>query len=203
MPRIRAANIEAHKERTRSDILKATQVLLAEMGAGDLSVGAVAAEVGIGRTTIYEYFVDKEDLIASLVEELLPELIREMLSTIPPHLPAKDRLARLVNSTVEFVATDPVLGLILHRDLPRLGAVAQDRILLAHRDLVAEFAAIYRQGVEEGSFHRIPSDLASRFVQDAMMSAARALIVAPDPQRRLPEVLDALNTFLFEGLATD
>ena len=42
MPRIRAENIEAHKLKTRREILGATRDLLEEIGSADISLGAVS-----------------------------------------------------------------------------------------------------------------------------------------------------------------
>ena len=75
MPRIRAGSIEEHKVLTRRQILEAARMLLAETGNGDLNLGDLAAVAGIGRTTLYEYFTDRDDLIASLVEDALPGVI--------------------------------------------------------------------------------------------------------------------------------
>ncbi|MEX0668083.1 MAG: helix-turn-helix domain-containing protein, partial [Acidimicrobiia bacterium] len=72
MPRIRAGSIEEHKVLTRRQILAAARMLLAETGNGDLNLGDLAAVAGIGRTTLYEYFRDRDDLVASLVEDALP-----------------------------------------------------------------------------------------------------------------------------------
>jgi AcrR family transcriptional regulator len=82
MPRIRAETIEAHKALTRSDIVDAAHEILAEMGSADISLAEVAHAAGIGRTTLYEYFRDKDDLIASLVEERLPVVVDEMIESV-------------------------------------------------------------------------------------------------------------------------
>ena len=84
MPRIRAENIAEHKALTRSQILNVAQELFSEWGYEDTSFGDISASVGIGRTTLYEYFTDKDDLLASLVEETLPQVIGEMVDAIPP-----------------------------------------------------------------------------------------------------------------------
>lgn len=198
MPRIRAGSIEQHKALTRSQILTATQELL-EVKA-DISLGDVAAEVGIGRTTMYEYFDDRDDLIAALVESSLPGVIGGILAGLPP-AGAEARLSALVAGTIRFVATDRVLGLILHRELPRLGEQAQDRIRLAHSDLIGEVAKIYGEGVVEGAFRSIPMDLAARLIQDSIMSAARVVLSAPDPGVRLEEVIAEMQRFLLQGLS--
>ncbi len=200
MPRIRAESIVEHKQMTRRQILEAAQELIEEVGSADISLGEVATAIGIGRTTLYEYFADRDDIIASLVEEELPGVVEAIISGVPNGLPAPEHLAEVAERTVRFVATDPVLGLILHREVGRLGPSAQQRIRVAHADLVAEVASIYARGVADGSLRSIPVDLAGRFIQDTVMSAARAVIAASHPETRLPEIVAAMRLFLLGGL---
>jgi AcrR family transcriptional regulator len=201
MPRIRAANIEQHKELTRRQLLDATRELLAEVGYEVLTIGDVAAAVGIGRTTIYQYFRDKEDVLASLVEETLPEVIDGLIASVPEDLPVEGRLTALAEATVGFVASDPVLGLVLHRDVSKLSESTQERIRGAHRDLSAEIARLYMVGVEQGRFRRLPPRLVGRFIQDMIMSAARALVDAPDPRAVAEETASVMAGFLLYGLS--
>lgn len=203
MPRIRAGTIAQHKEMTRRQILDAAQQLIAEVGSADIALGDISAEIGIGRTTLYEYFADLDDVIASLVEEELPAVVDGIISGIPAGMSAPDHLLEVAERTVRFVATDPVLGLILHREVGRLSAAAQHRIRVAHADLVSEVAAVYLSGVREGSLRQMPVDLVGRFIQDTIMSAARAVIAASDPAGRLSEIVVAMRTFLLGGLGTD
>lgn len=202
MPRIRADSIAEHKALTRQQILGAAQELIAEVGSADISLGEIASAVGIGRTTLYEYFTDRDDVIASLVEEELPDVVAGLLAGVPEGLAPPEHLAEVAERTVRFVANDRVLGLILHREVGRMSAEAQQRIRVAHADLVSEVASIYSAGMKEGSLRPLPVDLAGRFIQDTIMSAARAVIAAPDPEGRLPEILQAMRAFLLHGLAT-
>jgi AcrR family transcriptional regulator len=200
VPRIRAQSIQAHKELTRREILDAVHDLLGEVGSADISLGEVAHAVGIGRTTLYEYFKDKDDLIASLVEDRLPEVLENLVGEVTIDDPGQ-RLAALAVITVRFVVSDPVLGLILHREAPLLSTAAQDRIRMAHSDLAAEMVEAYRRGVESGVFRAIAPDIVGRFLQDTIMSAARVAIAAADPVARFPEVEAELTRFLIGGLS--
>ncbi|MDH3307806.1 MAG: TetR/AcrR family transcriptional regulator [Acidimicrobiia bacterium] len=202
MPRIRASNIEEHKQLTRRQLLEAAEDLFGEQGYEHVALGDVAAAVGVGRTTIYEYFRDKEDLLATLVEETLPETIDAMVLSIPAGLSFRQRLAELAVQMVEFVADDPTLGLILHREVAKLSDEAQERVAVAHRGLSSEFVAIYRGGVASGELKLLPFDLVGRFLQDLIMSAARALIESPDPAARRTEVTDAMVSVLLDGVGT-
>ncbi len=203
MPRIRAANIEEHKEMTRRQILDAARELFRVEGYHQTSLGDVANHVGIGRTTFYEYFTDKEDLLCSLVEETLPEIIEGLISAVPPDLSPAERLSELAKGMVEFVSTDAMLGRVLHTDASRLSPRAQLRVRAAHGEFAAEFMRIYQEGVATGTLRSLPPDLAGRFLQDLMMSAARSLIALQDPTQRLPEVVDSMVSFLLHGLVID
>lgn len=202
MPRIRAASIGEHKELTRAQVLEEAERLFGEYGYEQVSLGDVAGAVGIGRTTLYDYFRDKEDLLATLVEETLPATIERMVREIPEGLSWRERLAALSVAMVDFVATDATLGLILHREVPKLSTEAQDRVGRAHRGLSTEFVTIYQGGVETGELKALPYDLVGRFLQDLIMSAAKALIDSPDPEARRKEVTDAMVSVLLSGMGT-
>lgn len=197
MPRIRAASIDEHKTLTRAALLDSAWRLIADAGTAEVPLGEIALVAGVGRTTFYDYFDDRDDVIASLVEEKLPGVIDELIASVPPELDTSERLARLASRTVEFVATDPVFGVILHREAGRMGLEAQRRIRHSHSQLATELASIYQEGVTKGVFRSMPDYLAGRLIQDTIMSAARALI---DDETRLDEVTRGIEAFLLGGL---
>ncbi|HET8820652.1 MAG TPA: TetR/AcrR family transcriptional regulator [Thermoleophilaceae bacterium] len=53
-------------------ILEATLKLLSEQGVAGLTIEGVAAEAGVGKTTIYRRWATKTDLIIAAVEQLAP-----------------------------------------------------------------------------------------------------------------------------------
>lgn len=201
MPRIRAPSIAEHKVITRALILDKARDLFATWGYEDTSFGDIAAEVGMGRTTLYDYFTDKDDLLASLVEETLPPTIRDLIDRIPAGSTAVERLQHLVLLTLEFLATEPTLGRLLHREIQKLSESTRQRVAVAHQSLAREFVDTYRAGVEAGELKSLPPGLAGRFLNDMIMSAAQALIDAEDPGAAFPTVAGAVTDLLFNGLA--
>ncbi len=197
MPRIRAASIDEHKALTRRALLDAAYDLIDEAGTAEVSLAEIALSAGIGRTTLYDYFSDRDDLIAALVEEELPVVISELIGEVDETLAIDGQLAELAAKTVEFVATDRVYGVILHREVGRMSLEAQERILASHSDLSSTMAGLYRSGVEAGIFDPLPPALAGRLIQDTIMSAARVLI---DGSVDREEVTDGLRRFLLKGL---
>jgi AcrR family transcriptional regulator len=197
VPKIRAASIDEHKELTRRSLLDAAYRVIAEAGSAEVALGEIALSAGVGRTTFYDYFDDRDDVIASLVEEKLPDVIAGLIESVDMGLDTRSRLSKLASTTVEFVATDRVFGVILHQEAGRMGVEAQERIRDSHAQLATELASIYMKGVREGVFRPMPGYLAGRFIQDTIMSAARALIADGS---RLDEVTDGVESFLLGGL---
>lgn len=200
MPRIRAANIDEHKTLTRTALLSAARELIELQGTAEISTGEVALLAGMGRTTFYDYFSDRDDIIASLVEDELPVVLAEIIRSVDSAQAIPDRLADLAARTIEFVATDRVFGVILHREIGRLSNEAQARIRDSHTALATEMTGLYMRGVEEGLFLRMPPPVAGRLIQDTIMSGARILITgAADIKTTTP----AVRAFLLRGLGYD
>jgi AcrR family transcriptional regulator len=203
MPRIRAASIAEHKRRTRGEILDAAAVLFRAHGYGDTSLGDIAGFVGIGRTTLYEYFSDKEDILASLVESTLPGVVDAMLDGLPDGLTHRERLSELLIRGLEFVSSDADLGSTLMRELPRLSPAAQARVRAAHRRLEDEVTRLCRLGIADGEFRAFDPADAGSIVFTLMMSASGSLLRDADAKQRVHEAADTLLRFVFDGLADD
>ena len=128
---------------TRDAMLDAARDLIAEIGYAHMSHADITASVGMGRTTFYEHFASKEDLLIALVKRDLPPLTIEILQSVDSELAPDERLHQLGYRMVEFVGTDHI-GLILHTEVPRLSPEAQRAIAEAHGGIANEFASIYR-----------------------------------------------------------
>ena len=126
---------------TRDALLEAAKHLFGEFGYARTSHADISAEAKIGRTTFYEHFASKEDLLVQLVERDLPALIDEILDSVASDLPPDVRMRELTIRFVEFVGTDH-LGLILHTEVPRLSLDPQASIAATHRRLSTEIMEI-------------------------------------------------------------
>ncbi len=187
------------RERTRRALLDAAVEHFARFGYMNTSHADIAAEAGIGRTTFYEYFASKEELLVDLVATRVPELMNELVGAIPDGLPAEKELAELTARMVEFVGTDH-LGLLLHQEVPRLSDAAQARIAESHVNLSKAFTAIYQRGTSTGVFRSMPPRLAVRLMYQVIMTAGREVMDAAEPKQEVHGIADAAVAFLIAGL---
>ena len=201
MPRIRAATIGEHKKLTRDDILDAAAALFLAQGYTDTSLGDIAGYVGIGRTTLYEYFDDKEDVLVNLVERRMPAVVDSMVDGLPDALTHRERLGELLVRGLEFVSNDADLGSTLMRELPKLSGPAQARIRASHKRLEDEVSRLCRDGILAGEFRAFDPADASRIVFTMMMNTSQALLRDAEAKQRVHEISDTLVRFLFDGLA--
>jgi AcrR family transcriptional regulator len=66
----RPRSIQSHQA-----MLQATLELLAEVGFDAMSIEAIAARAGVGKTTIYRRYASKEELVADAIESVREEVV--------------------------------------------------------------------------------------------------------------------------------
>lgn len=186
-------------DETKDQLFEAAVLLFRELGYETTSHADISAEADIGRTTFYEHFASKEDLLVQLVQRDLPVLIDDMLAEVDHDLPAGVRLRALTVRFVEFVGTDH-LGLILHTEVPRLSTDAQVAIAESHQALSKEVMDIYRTGLAAGEFAELPGPVIGRLIQESMMAGGRVVMDLPEPKQHVHEIAEATAAFLVNGL---
>ncbi len=171
----------------RDKLFDAARELIGQLGYSEMSHADLTALVGIGRTTFYEHFSSKEDLLVQMVRRDLPPIVTEIVESIDPSLPPDGRLHELARRMVEFVGTDH-MGLILHTEVPHLSPEAQEAIAEAHTSLALSFASTYREGLESGVFRSVPRRLAGRMMEQMIMTGGQAVMDSDDPVRAVADV---------------
>ncbi len=184
----------------RDAMFDAARDLIADIGYSEMSHADITAAVGIARTTFYEHFTSKEDLLIQLVRRDLPSTVEDILAAVDADLPPDVRLWQLAEKMVEFVGTDH-MGLILHTEVPRLSPEAQRGIAEAHEGLASEFAAVYRAGVEQGLFAAYPPRLAGRMIEQIIMTGGKVVMDSPDPATQVGAIAKDAATMLVSALS--
>ena len=185
----------------RTALLDAARDLISEIGYSETSHADITASVGIGRTTFYEHFSSKEDVLVELVRRDLPPMTDEIVASVDMGLPPEHRLAALSRGMVRFVGTDH-LGLILHTEVPHLSQDAQRSISEAHQGLTSAFAGVYRDGVMSGVFREIPPRFAGRMMEQIIMTGGKAVMESRDPVAEVDRIANDTAELLVAAFST-
>jgi AcrR family transcriptional regulator len=134
MPKIKAATVPEHRKAQRTALLEAAREVILSSGLASLKFGDVADRAGLARSSVYEYFKTKGDLVVALVEEEVPAWSADVSKALADSTSAEESVAAFVRTVLELVKSG-------RHELPfalaegELDADARRKIAKAHEDL--------------------------------------------------------------------
>lgn len=174
-------------ERSRRVVLTAALDLLGEVGYGGLTIEAVAARAGVGKSTIYRHWTGKLDLVEDAVRVLKSEL------ALPAAGPVRDRVVALLRQVATNLADST-----WSRCLPAIidAAERDPAVLDIHRRLTCErrevMIGLLAEGVATGEV-RAGTDLG--LLAEALVGpiiVRRLLFHEPFEPEAVPRLVDQL-----------
>jgi TetR/AcrR family transcriptional regulator, regulator of autoinduction and epiphytic fitness len=141
-------SMDPRVERSRAVILTAAVAELAEVGYGGVTIEAVAARAGVGKSTIYRHWNDKLELIADAFETFHERMVPD-LGERPP----RECIAILLGHVAEVVVDST-----FSRCIPAMieGAERDPRVREFHHRYSAErrkvLIDLIARGIDEGDF---------------------------------------------------
>jgi AcrR family transcriptional regulator len=130
---------------TVDTILEATTRILVKHGFDRLTTNAVAEAAGVSIGSLYQYFPNKEALVAGLIERHVEEMNRAVLSELTrvAQLPMVEAIRAVIELTISAHAVEPELHRVLTEQVPRVGRLAKlrDADQLCHRMVAGILAA--------------------------------------------------------------
>ncbi|MFC3999632.1 TetR/AcrR family transcriptional regulator [Nocardiopsis sediminis] len=162
MPKISAPTIAAHRAQTRERILDAVAALTRSQGIDEISMTDVAAEAGITRTALYNYFPDKPALLLAFTEQVTSGFVERYRQELPTDATASERLSAFIRFQLEGIAEHP------HPDAAELGASLGPDAYQALADHVAPMQAllvgVLREGAGTGEFAPLAEEPTARLI---------------------------------------
>lgn len=134
--------------RSRAVIVEAAVAELAEVGYGGVTIEAVAARAGVGKSTIYRHWRDKLDLIADAFETFHERMVPELGDRSP-----REAIELLLGHVAEVVVDST-----FSRCIPAMieGAERDPRVREFHHRYSAErrqaLIDLIHRGIEQGEF---------------------------------------------------
>jgi AcrR family transcriptional regulator len=188
-------------ERRRRSILDAARTCFGRDGYAGATVARIAEEAGVSNGLLYQFFRNKDELLAVV----LKEVVRDWVRTLVPREHEREQpalaLEQMFRRSIEFCRTNPLLPALLSSDpslqLQRMSVATQGR-LEAYRELIA---SILERGIEQGEFQAdldvVPvADLISQLTSDY---SRRAYV--PDPDFPVtPRIVDAAVRLILDAV---
>jgi len=186
-------------EEKRYEIAHKAADLIIDRGFNETSVNQIAKAVGMGKSTLYDYFSTKDEIFLYLLDEPIEELTRQAKAIIAGKGNALERLHKVMYMHLEVLLRNKAYLLKLTFEAQRLDAEGQlhyQEKRYAYQDLLQ---ALIEEGIEEGSFRPVDSAI----VMKTLMAMMSTVAFTSRPVGSPKEMLDSTLDMLLRGIQSD
>jgi len=153
---------EEELNRRRHEIFASSVDLFIEKGFRETSMREISEAAGMGKSSLYDYFKTKDEILLWVVEDELTDLTTAAGEIAGRPIAAIERLRQVMQFHLNFLISRKDFYLKLSFEVQRLAIQSQKRIQAkrhAYQDLIRQ---LIDEGIQEGSFRPVDTLLATR-----------------------------------------
>lgn len=176
------------REMRRSDILKAARLEFCEKGLEGASVSEIAKRAGIGKSTVYEYFLSKDELLEAVCVQVGEMLESELQKAFSEEKTLRGRIVRYYD-VVEKVISELGIGPdILFTNAP-IRHVVYDYAKTIRGRIIERVSEAVREGQKNGE---ASTEFDAGFLAALLTSQAIPLFKETDGENAAYKAIDVL-----------
>jgi AcrR family transcriptional regulator len=195
MPKGIRLTAEEQASRRRA-IFAATVKLILEKGFPETSMREIAEAAGMGKSSLYDYFKTKDDILLFIVQEETRAVVEKAQAIAALPLPPEVRLQRILAMHLRFMQANGYLLSRLSVEMQRLSPERQQGFQqerYAYQDTVA---AVIQEGITQGCFRPVHPLHAARLLINSLLS----VLYTTRPTASADEMLDETMTIFLKGI---
>lgn len=147
MPRITGASIAEHVVAQEAAVVDAARRLFAERGVAAVSLGDIAGEVGLSRTSLYRYFPTKGHILQRWFDLEMDPLLERSRAVMAEQGPTAAALVAWLDVQLDFVTDEAHSALVdASAAAPELAPEVLQHFGQRHRELYATLGDVLRAG---------------------------------------------------------
>jgi AcrR family transcriptional regulator len=159
---------ERMRQRNRHHIFKVAAQLFLKQGYHETTMRQVAEAAGMGKSTIYDYFPSKEELMLYSVEQEMDSTYQEALRIANMNRPATEKLRRLFHALWNYLYANQQMAVLTARESSRLSEKATQRMATWRTKYRKILENVIRQGIQEGTFRLVDETLVASALHSMM-----------------------------------
>jgi TetR/AcrR family fatty acid metabolism transcriptional regulator len=196
----RASSSKPQKRERRAAILDAAVETFAQRGFHQARVSDVARQAGVADGTIYLYFKSKDDLLISLFEEKMEEIVEAFRVEVHRHELAQDRLRCFIELHLRMVAERPTLAEVMTVELRQSSKFMREYKAPQFGAYLALLSEIISYGQERGEISAsLDPSLTRRIIFGALDELSLYWVSTQKPHHTLDRVIRELWTICSAG----
>ena len=186
MPKITAPTVAEHRLAQRRSLLTAAAAIIGEGGVAAVSPRSVGERAGLARSTFYEYFPSKDDLLAALAIEAFDNWAAELDATVSAAPAGRPRLHAYVEATMRLTA-DGKHSLATGLERADLSPTSLEAIRAMHDSLAAPLRTLLEElGMPDPTTH-------ASLIQGLLNAGVQLVEHGADAQKVIAAIIGLLD----------
>jgi len=199
MPKGKALS-EAERDQIRRQIFETVTPLFIKQGFQRTTMREIARAVGLGKSTLYDYFVSKEHILLYFIEQEI-NLVNQTAEMIAKQqLTAPEKLRRVLESQWAYLAGNREIAALMARSAQALSPPAEIQFNALRMEYRKILQTIIQQGIEEGTFRTVDSSLAATALHNMLIYTFYGWILI-GKVNRMHDAVDSLVDLYLTGIA--
>jgi len=177
-------------DRRRHQVFASSMHLFLEKGFHETKMQEIALAAGMGKSTLYDYFQTKDEILLSVVEDGIYDLTELAKQIANQGLPAAEKIHQVMHAHLEYLLENRELYDRLMYEVQRLGSESQRRIQIkrhAYQDLLCR---LVEDATREGSFRPVNPLLAARTMMVILTPAVFTHRPTGTPEQMMDEAIE-------------
>jgi TetR/AcrR family transcriptional regulator, cholesterol catabolism regulator len=188
--------IEEDQAKRRKEIFQASVHLFLNKGFNETSMREIAEAAGIGKSTLYDYFRNKDDILLSFAEDELDLLTHHLAEIAKQNMGVEEKFHQMLFAYMQYLAKNEDFYLKLSSQVQRLPPTSMERIQQKRHHLLDLLCRTIEDGIQEGCFRPVNALLATRVILTALTPA----IYATRPSGSRLEMMEEAYTLMLKGI---
>jgi AcrR family transcriptional regulator len=187
---------EEEQEKRRHELFHSVVNIFLKKGFQETSMREIAAAAGLGKSTLYDYFKTKDEILIYYFEDQLNDLTEAAQKIALQNRPADERLRQVLQMHLEFLRANKNLFMKLSLEAQRLKLESQEKIQgkrHAYQDLIR---ALIDEGIRESVFRNVDSLLAARI----LITSLAPVVFTTRPTGASQELVKETLSIFFKGI---
>lgn len=181
---------EKEQAKRRHEIFHQVVGIFLKKGFQETSMREIAEAAGLGKSTLYDYFKTKDDILLYFFEDQINDLTEAAQKIALQNIPADERLRQVMTVHLEFLQANKNMLMKLSMEVQRLSLDSQKQIQMNRHEYQDLLRRLIEEGVREGVFRKVDPLLAARMLINTMAPVVFTSRPTGTPQEMMEETMD-------------
>lgn len=187
---------EEEQQRRRREIIEVATRLFFEHGFNETSMRAIASAAGMGKSTLYDYFENKDEILVAYFENEIQAITQAAQAAARENLPADKKLRRIMEEHLDYLLANKNFFMKMSLESQRLNLQCQKRLAVARHAFQDMVRDLIEAGIREGCFRPVDSMLTMRVI----LASVTPVVFTTRPSGTPREMLSSALDIIFNGI---